>query len=299
MAYTMIFQPLNYDVCKCEYNCQCDYDECQCKYTCQCDYYQDEDLDKESCENNNCDDCDKYCDEYYDEFDNDDDDDYYQQTENNVNIKNAEKKKIYKNAVLNELNDGAKFEVNKLIELIKIYAKNFNDYLFIKKVFKSNNVNKSVKKYIEYSEFIENISELFDDEEDKKNKILDIAKKSKKIIKNEIQFDFDFTYPSSELIKFVHKFFENKQCEDLNIFFKFMDVKKSSLEGFLIYKKTMQQLKNTEHNLKIIKKKYLSDTHIINIMKKLCENENLNYNQKSLLKSVSTIKNFSEETFDE
>lgn len=288
-----------HNICKCEYDCQCDYDECQCKYTCRCrcDDYDNDDDDYDLDKNIDNENYNEY-DEYY-EHSEYDDECYYQETEHNTNIKNEKIQKIYKNQLLNELNDGVKFEVNKLTELIKTYAKNYNDYLFIKKVFKSKNVNKSVKKFIEYSEFVENISDLFEDDEDKKNKILNIAKKSKKIIKNEIQFDFDFTHPSSELIKFVHQNFENEQCEDLDIFFKFTDIKKSSFEGFLIYKKAMQQLKNTEHNLKIIKKKYLSDAHIIDIMKKLCENENLKYTQNSLLKLVSTIKNYSEETFDE
>lgn len=238
-------------------------------------------------------------DEYCDEYDDSNEDVYYYDLNDNTLVKNEEYKKIYKNPVLNDMNNGAIFDVEKILELIQKYSRDYNDYIFIKKVFKSKNLNNSVKKYIEYSEFIENISELFEDDEDKKNKILNLAKKLKKITKNEIQFDFDVTHPSSELIKFVHQKFENEKNGDLDIFFKFIDTKKSSYEGFLIYKKAMKLLRKSNHGLKIIKKKYLSDEHIINIMEKLCETENLNYNKVSLLKSVSTIKNYNEETFDE
>lgn len=217
----------------------------------------------------------------------------------NEKEKSSEYKKVYKNTILNELNNSAIFDAEKLIDLIKKYAKDYNDYIFIKKVFNSDKLNKSVTKYIEYSEFIENISELFDDDENKKNKILKLSKKTKKIIKKEIQFNFNFTHPSSELIKFVHQKSEKNNSEDLDIFFKFIDIKKSSREGFLIYKKAIKILKTLNHGLEIIKKKYLSDEQIMDIMKQLCQNENLKYNKNSLLKSVSTIKNYSQETFED
>ncbi len=205
--------------------------------------------------------------------------------------------KTYKNPFLVGLKNGVIYEKSELKSMVETYSKDYNDYRFMKKVIESKGVNKSVKNLIEYNEFVENITELFDDQEDKKKEFLKLAKKSKKIFKKDLNFEFDISHPSDELVKFVHKKFDTEQEKDADYFFKYHDIKKNCYEGYLIFKIAFKILKNEESNYE--KKKYLSDNHIIQIFQTLCEDKNLNYTKESILKAITTIKNFSEETFEE
>lgn len=249
--------------------------------------------ESECCENDYSYECE---DEY--EYDSDL---YYESDKNkNIGCQVSEKipEKIYKNPILVELKKGFLFEKEDLLCMVKKYSKDFNDYLFMKKVFESNGENKSVKKYIEYSEFIDNITDLFDDQEEKRNLILKLAKKSKKVIQKNFDFDFDIYHPSDELVKFVHKKFKTQQEKEIEYLFKLYDVKKKCFEGYLIYKIALNILKKKSDcicgNIK-----YLSDKQLTNIFEKLCKKNNLNYTKNSIYRTITTIKNFSEETFED
>ena len=266
-------------------------------------------------------DCDYNYDDYYnydeDNYNNYDDDDYndededdynsdYYETEKKITYSfDSEKyKKTYKNPILTDLKNGFYFDIEELKSLVKKYSKEHNDYAFIKKVFLSNGENKSVKNNMLYSEFIDNISELFgnEEEEEKKKIFLKLAKKSKKIIKHDFKFDFDMFYPSDELVKFVHTQDVNKQERGAELMFKYFDLKKLYFEGYLIFKiaiKRMRILNKNENKFETEKKKYLSDEHILSILETLCKEKNLKYTKISLLKALTNIKNYNEETFDD
>jgi hypothetical protein len=278
-------------------NCENYYDE-------YCEYCYSRDNDDYLQDNNSEDD--DLNDYYYDvEYYDDDCDSDYCETENKNSASLADSgkyEKTYKNPILTDLKNGVSFDIEQLKSIVKKYSKEHNDYAFIKKVFSSDGTNKSVKNNMLYSEFIDNISELFDDEEEKKKILLKLAKKSKKIIRHDFKFDFDVFYPSDELVKFVHTKNVNKQEVEIDLMFKYFDLKKLYFEGYLIFKIAMKQLRNlnkNENKFETEKKKYLSDNHIITILETLCKEKNLKYTKESLLKALTNIKNYNEESFEE
>jgi len=226
-------------------------------------------------------------------------DSYREQEQKKLVLKEFVIEKIYKNNVLKLLHNGYQFSVPELISILSVHCEKKNDYFYAKKLVKSNYLNKSVKKYMLYDDFKNVISDMFENNQNKKDLILNIAENMKKKSIITPEFDFETEYPSKSFIKYVSNNPLSNEKEKLDLFFETEIIFLNNRESIEICDLIFENLSKRNGNPTYVENQILTDKQIAIILKKMCKENNLYYTEKSIIEKVSFIKNYCEETYEE